>query len=164
MAVSITNGGAMETVAVGDVVNCFRVMSNELSTPKILVCPVEADLGITAATNFADDLNNSHLSYFIGVDADESYPQRIIFGDDNFLINGATVPSGLLQLSTNASVAWDSTRHDNISRIPYLRIPLHHRYCGNIGFADGSVGMFYSPDLQQTFIQSGLATNRLAIP
>ena len=41
MGISVTNGGAMETTATGDVVNCYRVMSNELSTPMILVCPAD---------------------------------------------------------------------------------------------------------------------------
>ncbi len=44
LAVSITNGGAMKTTATGDVINCFFVMSNELSTPKILICPADDGL------------------------------------------------------------------------------------------------------------------------
>src|SRR5579863_2689739 len=36
MQVSTTNGGAMELVALGNPVPVFQVMSNELSTPKIL--------------------------------------------------------------------------------------------------------------------------------
>src|SRR5438045_9793440 len=37
--VSATNGGTMELVDSGTVWPHFSVMSNELSTPKILVCP-----------------------------------------------------------------------------------------------------------------------------
>ncbi len=100
MAVPAINGGAMESVATGDLVNCFIVMSNELSTPKILVCPIEADLGKTAATNFAEALNNSHISYFVGVDVTNGeFPQRLLSGDDNFLINGSPVKSGLRAIS-----------------------------------------------------------------
>ena len=38
MAVSVTSGGSREMVTTGNVVQTFQVMSNELSTPKILVC------------------------------------------------------------------------------------------------------------------------------
>src|SRR5271154_5887843 len=43
MAVSCTNGGAMEQAATGNVAAVFQVMSNELSTPRILVCPEDTD-------------------------------------------------------------------------------------------------------------------------
>ena len=161
MAVSVTNGGAMETVATGDVVNCFLVMSNELSTPKILVCP--EDWGRTAATNFGDDFNVSHISYFIGVDAGEDYPQRIMSGDDNFLFNGSLVKSGLLQYPTNTSIAWGPGRHGDVPA-HHFWTPKPHGFVGNIGYADGSVAEVSTLGLQQAFIQSGLATNRLAIP
>ena len=39
MQVSITNGGTKELVNTGAVYVHFLVMSNELSTPKLLVCP-----------------------------------------------------------------------------------------------------------------------------
>ena len=38
MGISVTNGGSMEMVATGNVVQTFLVMSNELSTPRILHC------------------------------------------------------------------------------------------------------------------------------
>src|SRR5882672_4543901 len=42
MAVALTNGGTMELVDSGVVYRHFQVMSNELSTPKILVCPYDS--------------------------------------------------------------------------------------------------------------------------
>ena len=39
MQVSVTNGGTMELVEQGNVFPHFLVMSNELNTPKILLCP-----------------------------------------------------------------------------------------------------------------------------
>ena len=148
MAVPAINGGAMETTATGDLVNCFIVMSNELSTPKILVCPEDRDR--TAATNFGDGFNNSHISYFLGVDVTNGdFPQRVLSGDDNFLLNGSPIKSGLVQYSTNMPIAWGPDRH---------------KFVGNIGFADGSVMELSSTGLQSAFLQTGLATNRLAIP
>jgi competence protein ComGC len=148
MFVSVTNGGAMEAIATGNVAACFQVMSNELSTPKILVCPEDADR--IAATNFTTDFNNSKISYFVSLDVtNEINPQMILCGDDNFEIGGVPVKSGLLELSTNAPVSWTSARH---------------HFAGNIGLADGSVQQVTTKGLQSAFQQAGLATNRLAIP
>jgi len=54
MQVSVTNGGTMELVSSGLVFPHFQVMSNELSTPKILFC--RADTQRTNANNFATAL------------------------------------------------------------------------------------------------------------
>src|SRR5690349_9564538 len=40
-AVSVTNGGAMELMTGPNAWKFFQVMSNELSTPKVLLCPKE---------------------------------------------------------------------------------------------------------------------------
>jgi prepilin-type processing-associated H-X9-DG protein len=147
MQISVTNGGAKELVASGNVAANFLVMSNELSTPKILVCP--ADNSRVAATNFSTDFNNGKISYFTGLDAAEEYPQRFLSGDDNFAIGGIPVKSGLLALLTNAPITWIAARHTNQ---------------GNIGLADGSVWQTDDKQLVQKLIETGLATNRLAIP
>jgi prepilin-type processing-associated H-X9-DG protein len=147
MQVSVTNGGAAELIATGNVVACFQVMSNELSTPRILVCP--ADDKSVWATNFTTDFSSKNISYFVGLDADQTHPQRILSGDDNFEIGGVPVKSGLFGISTNTRIAWTSARH---------------KYAGNIGFADGSVQEVTTGDLQNALRQTGLATNRLAIP
>jgi len=121
MEISVTNGGAMEATAMGDVVNCYRVMSNELSTPKILICPIEADLGKAAATNFTEDLNNSHISYFVSADVtNENFPQRVLSGDDNFLINGVSIKSGFVQYPTHTSIAWGPDRHQFVGNLGYV--------------------------------------------
>jgi len=109
MQVSVTNGGTMEWIATGNVAACFQVMSNELSTPRVLYCP--ADIGQIAATNFTTDFNNGKISYFIGLDADPSEPQMLLSGDDNFAVGGIPVKSGLVQITTNSNVAWTSGRH-----------------------------------------------------
>jgi prepilin-type processing-associated H-X9-DG protein len=139
MTVSVTNRGAMELVAAGNVAACFQVMSNELSTPKILICPL--DRKHVPATNWTTDFNNSHISYFINPDASEAYPQMIMSGDDNLAVNGVPVKSGLLLLSGNASVSWTTERHGRV---------------GNLGFADGSVAEESSAGFQNALI---LATN-----
>src|ERR1017187_10702746 len=125
MQVAVTNGGAMELAVAGNVSAIFRVMSNELSTPKVLVCP--QDTARHYANNFTTDFNNQKISYFVGLDAEDKYPQMIIAGDDNLAINGVRARSGILNLVTNASVGWTKER---IGKFHGL---------GNIGLSDGSV-------------------------
>ncbi|HEY5297648.1 MAG TPA: prepilin-type N-terminal cleavage/methylation domain-containing protein [Verrucomicrobiae bacterium] len=147
MFVSVTNGGAMEAIAAGNVAACFQVMSNELNTPKLLICPKDADR--IAATNFTSDFNNSKISYFVGLNTNTNSPQVFLSGDDNFAIGGVPVKSGLLEFSTNASVTWTTTRH---------------KFGGNIGFVDGNVQGMSSETLQEALQKNGGFTNRLAIP
>jgi prepilin-type N-terminal cleavage/methylation domain-containing protein/prepilin-type processing-associated H-X9-DG protein len=143
MFVSVTNGGVMELIATGNVAACFQVMSNELSTPKILVCQKDADRIV--ATNFTTDFDNNKISYFVNPDAAEAYPQMMLSGDDNFEIGGVSVKSGLRELSTNAPISWTAARH---------------KFVGNLCFADGSVQQVTQSGLRSALV----ATNRLAIP
>ena len=63
----------------------FQVMSNELVTPKILVCRSDPR---SAATNFAT-LKDENVSYFTGLRADPGKPNSILAGDWN-LTNSMT--------------------------------------------------------------------------
>lgn len=146
MEVSVSKGGTMESSASENVVAIFQVMSNELGTPKILVC--RSDTERTFATNFTTRFSANNISYFVGLNANMNSPQTLLSGDDNFQVRGATVKSGLLTLWTNTPVAWSSTRH---------------KFAGNIGFADGSVQWFNNQGLRE-LLQHEIATNRLAIP
>jgi prepilin-type N-terminal cleavage/methylation domain-containing protein/prepilin-type processing-associated H-X9-DG protein len=146
MQVSVTNGGAMELSASGNVCAIFLVMSNELNTPKILCCP--KDNNRFAATNF-NSLGNRNLGYFVGLDAKDTYPQTILSGDDNFTINGVKPQSGFVSLSTNDTAAWLPTRHGNQ---------------GNILLGDGSVQACSSTSLNAALRFSGSGTNRLLLP
>src|SRR6267142_2175269 len=154
MQVSVTNGGAMEVVGTGTAFAAFQVMSNELSTPKILFCPVEKGRGRIAATtfqtsaapgivNYVPFTNDNNLSYFAALDAEDAFPQRLLSGDRNLVIGGRPVPHGLLQAWTNTAVTWSTSMHYNQ---------------GNIALADGSVHQVTSPRLRIVFAESGLAT------
>jgi competence protein ComGC len=147
MVISVTNGGSRELVATGDVLTTYLTMSNELGTPKILHCPQATNR--TYASSFAS-LTRSNISYFVGVDVtNELNPQAILSGDDNFLVSGVPAKSGLLALTTNIPVSWSAARHI--------------RY-GNIGLADGSVSQLTDKLLREKLEETGLVTNRLAIP
>lgn len=147
MGVSVTNGGSKEIVAAGNVVQSFQVMSNELSTTRILICP--DDPARFYATNFSS-LANSNISYFVGVDVtNEANWHLILSGDCNLEIGGKLVNAGLLSLWTNDPVAWQPPRHGT------------HGY---LGFADGSVQTLTASGLHAYLVETGRATNRLAIP
>ena len=147
MGIPVANGGSKEMAAAGDVVSTFLVMSNELSTPRILYCP--SDTNRVWPMTFPG-LANSNISYFIGVDVTNvTNPQMIFSGDCNFEIGGLAVKSGFCSIRTNDLINWSSIRH---------------RKYGNLVFGDGTVGLATSSMVQSYFMQTGFATNRLAIP
>jgi competence protein ComGC len=142
MGISVTNGGSMELVLTGNVLTTFLVMSNELSTPRILHCPEDTE---HIETNSFAMLASSNISYFININAAEAYPQMLLSGDDNFEIGGVPVKSGLLELSTNTPISWTAKRH---------------KFVGNLAIADGSVQQVTQSGLRSALV----TTNRLAIP
>ena len=135
----------MEYVSTGEVFRHFRAMSNELSTPKVLVCPADTR---TAARSFAA-LSNVNISYFVGLDAADAFPQMLLAGDRNLTTNGVPVGTGLLVLTTNVTLGWTAAMHKN---------------SGNAVLGDGSVQPFTNPRLQDQAAHSDVATNRLLIP
>lgn len=147
MGISVTNGGSMESVAMGNAAYTFQVMSNELSTPKVLYCPEDKVHIVTS--NFGG-LSNSNISYFINATlTNDMNPQAILVGDSDLTLGGKLLKPGLVALWTNDPVAWSTTRHNKY---------------GNIGLADGSVQSTTIGSLHRYFTEAGLATNRLAIP
>jgi len=161
MQVSVTNGGSREQIEEGVVYLTYLVMSNELNTPKLLVCPEEKDRRRVSANTFEQSFplgatswrvpftNDNNVSYFVGLDSDESKPKSLLGGDDNFAVGGVLVKPGLLLLHTNSSIEWTKERHVNR---------------GNIALADASVMGVSTPMLREALINSGMATNRLAMP
>ena len=147
MELSKMNGGTLELMGTADAWQTYQVMSNELSTPKVLFCPADEERQMYA-TNFSTDLQGK-ISYFIGLDAGTNRPQTFLSGDDNFAVSGQLVKPGLINLASNAPVTWTTARH---------------HFWGDIGLSDGSVYGLHNPNLVTQFQQTGLATNRLAIP
>jgi prepilin-type N-terminal cleavage/methylation domain-containing protein len=97
MAVPMAEGGSMEFVQTGYAMNGefyfsfrqFQVLSYELNTPAILICPTDTRL---PAKDFGT-LQNSNVSYFIGVKAEFSKPDSILAGDRNLTANSSPNPS-----------------------------------------------------------------------
>ena len=141
MAVPASGGGSLEFIQnayriSGEFYFAFRhfqVLSNELVTPKIVVCPADTR---PPAMNFAR-LQNENLSYFVGANADFSAANSILAGDRN-VTNDYTAPGTIVQLGANNYLRWT--------------IELH-RFRGNLLFADGRVEEQNRSRLQ--FVSSG---------
>ena len=144
--VSVTNHGAREFALAGNVAQAFAVMSNELNTPKILVCP--ADSKRKEATVFNGSLTNINVSYFLSIDANDSLPNMFLAGDRNIMTNGVELTSGVHLLRTNTPVSWTD---------------VIHLKNGNVLLVDGSAQQWSSMALRAGLGQSG-ATNRIAVP
>jgi competence protein ComGC len=144
MAVSTNKNGTMEYAEDGNAFRHFQVMSNELSTPKILVCPADDR---TAAASFAR-LKNQNVSYFVGLDATEVRPQMLLTGDRN-VTNGMAPVRSVLELRPGIPAGWTEAMHNGQ---------------GNVGLSDGSVQQVSIPGLQQILKNTGDSTNRVALP
>jgi type II secretory pathway pseudopilin PulG len=146
MDVATDKGGTMEYTDGANTFRHFQVMSNELITPKILICPADTR---AVADNFGS-LKNENVSYFVGLDADESQPQRFLDGDRNLTADHAP-ENGILKLVPGQRVSLTETTHVNQ---------------GNVGLSDGSVQQYSNVGLQNALQNSGDPTNswRIALP
>jgi len=146
MAIPTEKGGTMEYTDGATTFRHFQVMSNELSTPKILICPSDTRI---AADNFVR-LKNQNVSYFVGLEANDANPQMFLDGDRN--LTADSVPeNGILKLVPGQPVNWTETIHFNQ---------------GNVGLSDGSVQQLSNSSLRDALQNSGDATNtwKIALP
>jgi len=155
MQVSTNAGGTMELVGSGFAYPHFQAMSNELSTPKILVCPNDSQR--VSAANFNAALSDANVSYFVVPEADETMPEMLLVGDRNLETNRVALKPGMFPFSSSRRLGWTTA--------------IHGRQ-GNLGLADGSAVQTTVTRLQEHLANSMRAyfdatTNtsfRLAIP
>ena len=134
----------------GQIHQNYLVMSNELVTPRVLVCPSdpETDSSVTGwsaqPTGLAYPANRgAAISYFIGLDGFEPLPACMLSGDRNLVGGQAShcasvadtpgVPAIDLK-PTNPNITWTNT--------------LHTRR-GNLAICDGSVQRTSPVELRQ---------------
>jgi prepilin-type N-terminal cleavage/methylation domain-containing protein/prepilin-type processing-associated H-X9-DG protein len=144
----------------------YGVMSNELSTPKILVCPSDER---SAHTNFALPnsgslatalmLRNDYVSYALGKDASDTQPAMVLTADRNMVGDRAggaypaNVPNNGYGNGPN-KFAIMGTNYVANSAIPAWTDKMHQKQ-GNVGLADGSVQQHSTPKLREQFKTSG---------
>ena len=146
MALPGTNGGTKEFTSGPNAWRHFQVMSNELSTPRIILCPAEPP-ELNAGTNFTD-INNSNLSYFVGIDANKANRLMILAGDRN-IMNGAAPQNDLLELTANRPTSWTAEMHNKV---------------GNVVLADASVQQVSISGVRDLVAKTGFTTNRVQLP
>lgn len=93
----------------------FQAVSNELVTPRILLCPAD---GRSAARSFAA-LQNANVSYFVAANAEFGRTTSVLAGDRNL-----TNTPGIGAPETTPSFRWTRELHE---------------FKGNLLFADGHV-------------------------
>jgi len=141
----------------------FGALSNELSTPKILVCPSDErtahdNFNMLAGNSAAGVwLANANISFFVGKDAQDSNPQMLLVGDRNLVgqAPGGTVPNpvpgggygnvGAVALGTNFNAG---------AQTPAWTDKLH-RGNGNVLLSDGSAQQVTSSRLRDLLRNSG---------
>jgi prepilin-type N-terminal cleavage/methylation domain-containing protein len=150
----------------------FVVMSNELSTPKVIICP--SDAGRYQGTNWLDILinnqanqgGNSAVSYVIGYDSQDTYPQMVLSGDRNMTNNAiGSLPArydGPIASGGQSMVVRFRTNHTDIQGAGYDKNV--HQNAGNLLLGDASVQPTTASRLREQFRNSGDDQNLVAIP
>jgi prepilin-type N-terminal cleavage/methylation domain-containing protein len=89
----------------------FRVISNEVRTTQVLLCPTDTK-NKWVGTNWLTLRGDVNISYFYCSSADALRPQDILFGDLNVSGGqGGYDPHWSVYLGTSIDAAWDSTLH-----------------------------------------------------
>ncbi len=115
-----------------DWIDNFRVVSNELVTPKLLVCPADKEKAVVDKWQFA---SGDTASFFYSPQGSKTQPQTIITGDRN-IDGGQSLydPSWSIYLGSSIDAACNANLHENAS---------------NFLLGDGSVQQWRTPQLRE---------------
>jgi prepilin-type N-terminal cleavage/methylation domain-containing protein len=163
MSVSTNEGGSSEYTATTSAqfnFYHFVAMSNELSTPKIIVCP--SDGSKQEATNWNNllvTLKNKGASYFVGLDADETRPQSSVAGDRN-ITNDAPLRS---DIDASQIIAL-GTNHTSVKGAGWTKDI--HQNAGDLAAGDGSVQQVTTSRMKEQLRAADVASdgNKFAFP
>lgn len=122
----------------------FRVVSNEVNSPKVLACPSDTDRTVAGTWDVFVG-NNSHLSYIVGYEADEAMPQTILSGDRN--LRGAA--------NSDSCGAWSGAQACPITASSEWDTGIHVQ-AGNLALGDGSAHQTTTPMLRRQAQSSDL--------
>lgn len=146
----------------------FQSLSNELSTPRIVVSPAPESKARIIATTFSSTPprgnprnirlfnTNYNISYFVGMNADETLPTSLLAGNRG-------ITNQTRRTVDQARIVRFGDRIQQVSRTGWdPRASWKDK--GNIAFGDGSVSSVNTKQLQQAFVNSGAGYNELALP
>lgn len=142
--------------------HAYRAVSNELNSPKVLNCT--SDIGKTKANAFGETpgggipadgsgllfFKDERLSYFLGADADETRPNKILSGDRNVAGGSGGAGPGPGGADGYRVAFVNKTEADGSRFTPDV-----HQKAGNLGLSDGSVTQVSSDRLRDPIHQAG---------
>jgi prepilin-type N-terminal cleavage/methylation domain-containing protein/prepilin-type processing-associated H-X9-DG protein len=174
MAVPAVEGGSADYIALPRLTWLhFAAMSNELSTPKIVLCPsdqrTEATIfasnvvASTATKNVIPFRANNNISYFVGLEADETHPQQFLSGDRN-IIDYDAVPTRPNQTVSIITLLGTNHVSSGTTQTGAYWTNTMHNLQGNVGMGDGSVQQFSSSRLKEALKNTDDARNQEAFP
>jgi len=148
-----TDGGVAD--AGGGKVYCaydvYRAASNEITSPKVLACPsdggkTKADVFATMDTPSTAGMKyfaTTNLSYFVGLDAEETKPTKLLTGDRNPTGGAGGVPTGFSYIASVRGGAYGggsimNWTTDTMANNADWTTDVHVKV-GNYGLSDGSV-------------------------
>ena len=176
MQIAASLGGSADAADIQNGMNKtwrhFLSLSNELSTPKIVLCPsdglgrVEANSWNTTRQSPNSGIEafyrNQNISYFVGLDADETLPQSLLSGDRNI------TNANRLDISKGAMLRFRMRAARNQPRPLPSPTPGFdhniHNLRGNVVLGDGSVQTFSSSQLSSQMRDTGQVNLTLALP
>ncbi|MEW6155883.1 MAG: type II secretion system protein [Verrucomicrobiota bacterium] len=169
MYVGTNDGGSAEYVRRADQIwRHFATLSNELSTPRMLISPAPDITKRIEATTFAPTVRanargtvpfntNLNVGYFVALDSDETVPESLLAGN-----------RGITNRSRPTIDVAKIVRFGNRVTANMPGYAGFHKYGswsgqGNVVYSDGSVSAINTMRLRQTFMNSG-TDNELALP
>jgi prepilin-type processing-associated H-X9-DG protein len=144
-AVSKSEGGSMDYVNSTEVFRHFLSVTNELGSPRILMCPY--DLSRLKAADW-NAFTNSNLSYFAGLDAAEAKGNTILAGDRTLSLDG-TNTVGAIAIQTNTTLRIAGSFHEGGM---------------NLAFGDGSAQQMTEKQVRRLMFLTNDLPLRLAVP
>jgi competence protein ComGC len=150
---SITNGGWKELANSPRGGGCcwtnYLILARDLTNPSVLVCPADHRRPASSISN----LVNKNISYFVDVDANDTYPQSLLAGDRN--LGPGTTPASDYGFSPA-----DGTGNDVVVKGPVCwSLKMHSRGnpagAGNILLGDGSAQQVTSANLNVNWLPHG---------
>ena len=134
---------------------CYKVMGGELSSPKVLLCPVDEEFK-TREIVYGDftNLTQRSISYFMGTLADEKRPAMVLSGDRNLCRD----------LTGNTLFPADGVRTNNLKQTASWHRTTIHRGGGNLAFADGSAQQVNTKTLLGFLAKTGDTNNTILLP
>ena len=129
--IDVSKGGSMNSF---DWTDNFRVCSNEMRAPQLLVCPLDRQR--RAGSNWTSLDGDINISYLIGKSTTDARTADIISGDWNVMGGGGGMdPSWSVFLGSSIDAAWD---------------PTLHKSKGDLAMGDGSTRKTTTPVLRET--------------